>query len=108
MTKRLVRVSVFLPESLYEELKRLKDEGKIRSMSEFIRNIVVYAMSYRGVEYRRKVVVEEEWKPIPRKEKKPEERGLIGYGSVHAELIAQLKRALAERRMKMQLQKTNT
>jgi len=83
------RVTILLPEKLYEEIRRLKDEGKIKSMSEFLRNLIAYAMHINGKERAPRVIVKQDWSvPIgkPRNEK-PEERGLIGYGKVHAELM---------------------
>jgi len=73
-------------------------------MSEFLRNLIVYAMH---MENNAKVQPDKtlyriyrtrnEWRPI----KKPEERGLIGYGNIHAELMQQLKQVLAIRRKRM-------
>lgn len=101
---------VRVPERIYEELKRLKKEKKIKSMSEFVRNVLTLYMEYGGqVVVKRKISIEEEWRPIQKKELTPEERGWIGYkAEVRAELMAQLKKALAERRKKLnQLTVTN-
>jgi len=96
------RVTILLPEALYNEIKKLKEEGKIKSMSEFLRNLIAYAMHINGKERAPRVVIPRISVPIgkPRNEK-PEEKGLIGYGKVHAELMQQLKQVLAIRRKRI-------
>ena len=89
------RVTIYLPEGLYEELKEMKRKGKIRSISEFLRNLIVYAMRLpRGI-YRRITV--EEWRPITRNKEEEEREVKVGYGAHHHEIMSQLKAVLARR-----------
>jgi len=105
------KISVYVPDPVYKVLRKLVEEKKVKSMSEFIRNVLVLYLEFGGNGHvsSRPNGTSPRLSPIPRppstnKPKRPEERGLIGYGAVHAELIAQLKAVLkkrAERKMRI-------
>jgi len=97
-------ISVGLPEKVYEQLKKMKKEGKIASISEYVRHLIYMALeggfSAPRVKYVRRAIVEEEvWTPPPKKE----EKDVVPiYGKHTAELMKQLKIAIQKRREKLE------
>lgn len=97
------QVSVLLPASVIDELRKLKEEKKIKSISEFLRNLIIYAMYYGSrntISYRRVTV--EEWRMLPMRdidELRKETR--VGYGEHHSEIMKQLREALKNREKRL-------
>ena len=80
-------IQVGIPMKVYEELKRMKENKEIMSISEFVRHAIYLALDMRkgnlgsGRIVRRMVSVEEviEWKPIKRrKDNKPPGLAIFG------------------------------
>lgn len=95
-------VTVALPEKIYNKLKELKRNGEIVSISSFIRHLVYLALNHYplkpSITYTRRITIEEEYRvQIPKRE---ETRQAI-YGKHTAEIMKQLKSAIAERRKKL-------
>ena len=95
------RVTVFLPEKLYEEISRLKREGKIRSISEFVRNIVALYLGFQRVVWERRFEAKIEYAellsyhPIS---SRPQSSGKVGYGVHHREVVKQLLEVFKKRK----------
>ena len=93
-----------VPQSIYEELRRLKKEKKIRSISEFVRNLLIYYLEYLPLGgYQGRVVVRETVREISfEMVRRPDKKEmLVGYGEAHNEIMSQLKKALAIRAKKL-------
>ena len=98
-------ISVGIPEKVLEQLKKMKEEGKIASISDYVRHLIYMALEGgfvpQGVRVvrRRTAIVEEEVWEAPAKR---EERDVIPiYGKHTAELMSQLKLAVQKRREKL-------
>jgi len=102
------KIVVNIPDDIYLRLKKMKEEGKIVSISSFVRHLIYVALGMyvqqagATVVITRRATVEEEWRYIEPRPKTPEERGWISYDpAVREELMRQLKQKLEERRKKM-------
>jgi len=102
MTKRkLKRVNVLLPVRIYDMLKEMRKKGEINSVSEFLRNIIIYALSFGGNPSQPRVKVKE---TIIKREITYEIKNNLfrdtrrGFGSYHGEILSQLKNAIKKRR----------
>jgi len=95
-------VSILLPDKVVDELKKLKKEKKIRSVSEFLRNIILHYLhfGYGTVVVRRRVEYEE-WSIIRRDIDELRRDARAGYGDAHNEIMSQLRAVLEERKKKM-------
>lgn len=100
-------ISVLLPEAIYYKLKRMKDKKQIKSISEFVRNLLIQYLlfeSKRRVVYMRETIaIEETRRAFIQKAaivKKPRHEFKPIFGSHQREVLQQLKEALAKRRRK--------
>lgn len=102
MTKRkLKRVNVLLPVRIYDMLREMRKGGEIKSVSEFLRNIIIYALTFGGHPNQPTVRVKE---TIIKREITYEIKNNLfrdtrrGFGSHHSEILSQLKNAIKKRR----------
>ena len=102
MTKRkLKRVNVLLPVRIYDMLREMRKRGEIKSVSEFLRNIIIYALSFGGRPSQPTIRVKE---TIIKREITYEIKNNLfrdtrrGFGSYHGEILSQLKNAIKKRK----------